>query len=103
MLPTFRRPPPGATDVLAKLAPWFPKGFAAGRAQFDAPAQTLDTEQLGAPVLETHMRDGTPLAVFRNRLHDANAYVRVGLLYLMPIVIQIVKSYRLYAAERREM
>ena len=32
MRPQLRRPPPGATDVLAALAPWFPKGFAPSRA-----------------------------------------------------------------------
>jgi hypothetical protein len=77
MSPTFRRPPPGATDVLAKLAPWFPKGFAAGRAAFVSPAKPLDTAQLGTPILESSMKDGAPLVIYRSRLADANVYTRV--------------------------
>lgn len=78
MLPTFRRPPPGATDVLAKLAPWWPStGFAAGRDQFSSPGQPLDTARLGPPLTRTTLRDGTPLAIYRSRLAEANEYVRV--------------------------
>ncbi len=77
MRPVLRRPPPGATDVLAKLAPWFPGGFPPSRADFAAPAQPLDRGQMGAPLREPALRSGGRLAVFRHRLAEANQYVRV--------------------------
>lgn len=85
MSPGFRRPPPGATDVLCKLATWWPPtGFAAGRDNFRAPGQPLDTGQLGPPLTRGSLRGGASLAVYRTRLAEASKYVRVGRAPLLP-------------------
>lgn len=83
MRPVLRRPPPGATDVLTKLAPWFPGGFPPSRADFAAPAQPLDRGHMGAPLCEPALRSGGRLAVFRHRLAEANQYVRVRSILLL--------------------
>lgn len=79
MRPQLRRPPPGATDVLAALAPWFPQGFAPSREKFGSPAQPLDVAQLGPPLCQQRLKGGSgSVAIYRHRLATANQYVRVS-------------------------
>lgn len=93
MRPQLRRPPPGATDVLAALAPWFPQGLAPSREKFDSPARPLDVAQLGPPLCVQRLKGGSgSVAIYRHRLATANQYVRELHQRLQPLLIFFIDA-----------
>lgn len=75
---------PGATDVLGRLAPHFPQGYAKDAADFkrDLASQTACTDELGDPLVSTKGQDGLETAVHAVDLEQAPQRVKVRILAL---------------------